>query len=184
MNLCLELCETEIFYLMKIWFILKAKTKKTSISSYSDGNLSWNLSKDEFFYFIGKDLIIQKSGRGNFAVIFARHEYMKKKENILCDQKRIIIVKLKDDIYWISLSTKENMLIRFVKNFCDLKYGGRNRGTIKTCKMKTRCFLWSIWSGWSKHRQLPTIWINFIGCGLFYLQILKVLGVHFKTFDN
>lgn len=127
MNLCLELCETEIFYLMKIWFILKAKTKKTPISSYSHSNLPWNLSKDEFFYFIGKDLIIQKSGRGNFAVIFARHEYMKKKENILCDQKRII-VKLKDDIYWISLSTKENMLIRFVKNFLWLKVWWKKQG--------------------------------------------------------
>lgn len=127
MNLCLELCETEIFYLMKIWFILKAKTKKTPISSYSHSNLPWNLSKDEFFYFIGKDLIIQKSGRGNFAVIFARHEYMKKKENILCDQRRII-VKLKDDIYWISLSTKENMLIRFVKNFLWLKVWWKKQG--------------------------------------------------------
>lgn len=127
MNLCLELCETEIFYLMKIWFILKAKTKKTPISSYSHSNLPWNLSKDEFFYFIGKDLIIQKSGRGNFAVIFARHEYMKKKENILCDQKRII-VKLKDDIYWISLSTKEKMLIRFVKNFLWLKVWWKKQG--------------------------------------------------------
>ena len=49
-----------------------------------------NLSKN-------KDLIVQKSNKGNSVVTVDWQDYIKKIDNILTDQKNFIKVNLKDD---------------------------------------------------------------------------------------
>ena len=44
-----------------------------------------------------KDLIIQKSGKGNSMVIVGRQDYIEKISSILSDQKKFTIVNLKYD---------------------------------------------------------------------------------------
>ena len=59
-----------------------------------------NLSKEEFTVLQNlsqnKDLIIQKSDKGNSVVIVQRQDYLEKM-NILSDQKKFSKVSLKDD---------------------------------------------------------------------------------------
>ena len=59
-----------------------------------------NLSKEEFIalqnLFINKDLIIQKSDKGNSVAIVQRQDYLKKM-NILSEQKKFSKVGLKDE---------------------------------------------------------------------------------------
>ena len=60
-----------------------------------------NLSKEEFTALQNlsknKDLIIQKSDKGNSVVIVLRQDYLEKMNDILSDQKKFIKVSLKDD---------------------------------------------------------------------------------------
>ena len=59
-----------------------------------------NLSKEEFIALqnlsINKDLIIQKSDKGNSVAIVQRQDYLKKM-NILSEQKKFSKVGLKDE---------------------------------------------------------------------------------------
>ena len=43
------------------------------------------------------DLIIQKSGEGNYVVIVDRQDYMKQMNNIFSYQKKFIMVNMNDD---------------------------------------------------------------------------------------
>ena len=80
----------------------KAKTKEAALSSFGPykSNVPQNLSNDEFIALQNlsknKDLIIQKSGKGNSVVIINRQDYIKKMDNILIDQKIFNTVNLKD----------------------------------------------------------------------------------------
>ena len=74
---------------------VKAKTKEAALSSYRsyNNNVPQNLSKEEFTALQNfskiKDLIIQKSNKGNSVVIFQREDYLKKMNDILSDQKKL-----------------------------------------------------------------------------------------------
>ena len=60
-----------------------------------------NLSKDEFIALQNlsknKDLIIQKSDKGNSMVTVDRQDYTKNTDNILCDHKKFTKLNLKGD---------------------------------------------------------------------------------------
>ena len=60
-----------------------------------------NFSNDEYIALKklskNKDLIIQKSDTGNSVVVLDRKDYIKKINNILSDQKKFVMVNLKDD---------------------------------------------------------------------------------------
>ena len=62
-----------------------------------------NLSKEEFTALQNlsknKDLIIQKSDKGNSVVIVQKQDYLEKMNDILSDQKKFSKVRLKDDTY-------------------------------------------------------------------------------------
>ena len=82
---------------------VKTKTKEVALSSYRfcNNNLPQNLSKEEFIASQNssknKDLIIQKSDKGNSVVIVQRQDYLEKMNDILSDQKKFSKVSLKDD---------------------------------------------------------------------------------------
>ena len=74
-----------------------------ALSSYRsyNNNVPRNLSKEEFTALQNlsknKDLIIQKSDKGNSVVIVQREDYLEKMNDILSDQKKFSKVSLKDD---------------------------------------------------------------------------------------
>ena len=82
---------------------VKTKTKEAALSSYRsyNNNVPQNLSKEEFTALQNlsknKDLIIQKSDKGNSVVIVQRQDYLKKMNDILSNQKKFSKVSLKDD---------------------------------------------------------------------------------------
>ena len=63
--------------------------------------MTQNLSKEEFTALKNlskdKDLIIQKSDKGNCCYIVQRQDYLEKMNDILSDQKKFSKVNLKDD---------------------------------------------------------------------------------------
>ena len=73
---------------------VKAKTKQTALSSYRsyNNNLPQSLSKEEFIALQNfskyKDMIIQKSDKGNCVVIVDRQDYLKKMDDTSSDQKK------------------------------------------------------------------------------------------------
>ena len=80
-----------------------AKTKEAALSSYRsyNNNVPQNLSKEEFTALQNlsknKDLIIQKSDKGNSVVIVQRQDYLQKMNDVLSDQKKFSKVSLKND---------------------------------------------------------------------------------------
>ena len=60
-----------------------------------------NFSNDEYIALKklskNKDLIIHKSDTGNSVVVLDRKDYIKKMNNTLSDQKKFVMVNLKDD---------------------------------------------------------------------------------------
>ena len=82
---------------------VKAKTKEVAPSSYRsyNSNKPQNLPKEEFIALQNlsknKDLIIQKSDKGNSVVIVQRQDYLNKMTDILNDLQKFSKVSLKDD---------------------------------------------------------------------------------------
>ena len=80
---------------------VKAKTKEATLSSYRpyNNNAHQSLSKEEFIALQNlsknKDLIIQKSDKGNSAVIVQRQDYLMKMND--SGHKKFSKVSLKDD---------------------------------------------------------------------------------------
>ena len=97
-----DICNLDILSNEDLDFV-KAKTKEAALSSYRsyNNNVHQNLSKEEFTALQNlsknKDLIIQKSDKGNSAVIVQRQDYLEKMNDILSDQKKFSKVSLKDD---------------------------------------------------------------------------------------
>ena len=57
-----------------------------------------------------KDIVIQKSGKGNSAVIVDKETYIKIMENLLSDQRKLERVTLKNDAFL-------NFVVNQVKHF-------------------------------------------------------------------
>ena len=84
---------------------VKAKTKETALSSFRQYNKNpkQNLSKEELVDLTNrsknKDIVIQKSDKGNSAVIVDKDTCIKRMENLLSDQRKPEIVNLKNDAF-------------------------------------------------------------------------------------
>ena len=83
--------------------MLKPKLRKQHylLIDLTNNNIPQILSKEEFIALQNlsknKDLIIQKSDKGNSVVIVQRQDYLKKMNDILSDQKKFSKASLKDD---------------------------------------------------------------------------------------
>ena len=98
-----DICNLEI--LSNELDFVKTKTKETVLSSFRQYNKNpqQNLSKEELTALINlsknKDIIIQKSDKGNTVVIVNKGTYIKRMENLLSDQREFEKVTLKNDIF-------------------------------------------------------------------------------------
>ena len=84
-----------------------------------------NLSKEEFTALQSlsknKDLIIQKSDKGNSVVIVQRQDYLKKMNDILSDQRKFSKVSLKDDILLNFAINQEKHIDKVLKKLVESK---------------------------------------------------------------
>ena len=112
----------------------KAKTKEAALASYRsyNNNVPQNLSKEEFTALQNlsknKDLIIQKSDKGNSAVIVQREDHLKKLNDILSDQKKSSKVSLEDDTLFTFDINPEEHVDKVLKNLVESKSMTRKLG--------------------------------------------------------
>ena len=87
--------------------------------------MSQNLSKEELIALQNlsknKDLIIQKSDRGNSVGIVQRQDYIKKINDFLSDQKKFSKVSLKDDILLNLAISQEKQVDKVPKKLSESK---------------------------------------------------------------
>ena len=87
--------------------------------------MSQNLSKEELIALQNlsknKDLIIQKSDRGNSVGIVQRQYYIKKINDFLSDQKKFSKVSLKDDILLNLAISQEKQVDKVPKKLSESK---------------------------------------------------------------
>ena len=104
---------------------LKTKTKEAAPSYRSyNNNVPQNLSKEEFAALPNlsknKDLIIQKSDKGNSVVIVQRQD-LEKMNDILSDQKKYSKVSLKDGTLLDFAINQEKHIDKVLKKFVESK---------------------------------------------------------------
>ena len=74
---------------------VKIKTKETALFSFRQYNKNpqQNLSKEELVALTSlsksKDIVIQKSDNSNLVVLIDKDAYIKRMENLLCDQRKL-----------------------------------------------------------------------------------------------
>ena len=99
---------------------VKTKTKETALSSFREYNRNpqeklaalTNLSKN-------KDLVIQKSDKGNSVVIVDKDTYIKRMGNLLSDQRKFEKVTLKNDAFLNFVVNQEKRIDTIFKNLVD-----------------------------------------------------------------
>ena len=103
----------------------KTKTKETALSSFRQYNKSpqQNLSKEELAALASlsknKDIVIQKSDKGNSVVIVDKETYIKRMENLLNDQGKFERVTLKNDAFLNFVVNQEKCIDTIFKNLVD-----------------------------------------------------------------
>ena len=106
---------------------VKAKTKEAALSSYRsyNNNMPQNLPKEEFTALQNlsknKDLIIQKSDKGNSVVIIQRQNYLEKMNDIWSEQKKFSKVSLKGDTLFNFAINQEKHVDKVLKKFVESK---------------------------------------------------------------
>ena len=105
---------------------LKAKIKDCALSSfklYNEKGTVSSLYKDEIFalktLFENKDLIIQKSDKGNSIVLINKSDYLGRIYNILSDSKKIVKSSVLDDKHLnfiIGIEKKLTYLLKELKH--------------------------------------------------------------------
>ena len=104
---------------------VKTKTKETALSSFRQYNKNpqQNLSKEELSALTdlskNKDIVIQKSDKGNSVVIVDKDTYIIRMENILSDQKKFEKVTLKNDVFLNFVVNQEKRIDIIFKNLVD-----------------------------------------------------------------
>ena len=104
---------------------VKTKTKETALSSFRQYNKSpqQNLSKEELPALASlsknKDVVIQKSDKGNSVAIVDKETYIKRIENLLSDQRKFERVTLKNDAFLNFLVSQEKRIDTIFKNLDD-----------------------------------------------------------------
>ena len=104
---------------------VKTETKKTALSSFKQYNKSpqQNLSKEELVALASlsknKDIVIQKSDKGNSVVIVDKETYIKRMENLLSDERKFERVTLKNDAFLNFVVNQEKRIDTIFKNLVD-----------------------------------------------------------------
>ena len=104
---------------------VKTKTKETALSSFRQYNKNpqQNLSKEELTALTNlsknKDIIIQKSDKGNSVVIVDKDTYVKRMENLLSDQRKFEKVTSKNYAFLNFLVNQEKRIDTIFKNLVD-----------------------------------------------------------------
>ena len=100
---------------------VKTKTKETALSSFRQYNKSpqQNLSKEELAALASlsknKDIVIQKSDKGNSVVIVDKETYIKRMENLLSNER----VTLKNDAFLNFVVNQGKHIDTIFKNLVD-----------------------------------------------------------------
>ena len=82
---------------------VKTRTKEAALSSYPDynNNVPQHLSKEEFFALQNlrknKNIVIQKSDKGNSVVVVDKADYLDKMDNLLNDTRKFEKINLNND---------------------------------------------------------------------------------------
>ena len=101
---------------------MKTKTKETALSSFRQYNKSpqQNLPKEELAALASlsknKDIVIQKSDKGNSVVIVDKETYIKRMENLLNDKRKLERVTLKNDAFLNFVVNQEKGIDTLFKN--------------------------------------------------------------------
>ena len=104
---------------------MKIKTKKTALSSFRQYSNSpqQNLSKEELAALASlstnKDIVIQKSDKGNSVVIVDKETYIKRMEKVLSDKRKFERVSLKNDAFLNFVVNQEKRKDTIFKNLVD-----------------------------------------------------------------
>ena len=104
---------------------VKTKTKETALSSFRQYNKSpqQNLSKEELAALASlsknKDIVIQKSDKGNSVVIVDKETYIKRMENLLSDERKFERVTLKNDAFLNFVVNQGKHIDTIFKNLVD-----------------------------------------------------------------
>ena len=104
---------------------MKTKTKEIALSLFRQYNKNpqQNLSKEELTALTNlsknKDIIIQKSDKGNSVVIVDKDTYVIKMENLLSDQRKFEKVTLKNDAFLNFVVNQEKHIDTIFKNLVD-----------------------------------------------------------------
>ena len=104
---------------------MKTKPKETALSSFRQYNKNpkQNLSKEELAALTNlsknKDIVIQKSDKGNSVVIVDRDTYIKRMENVLSDQRKLEKVTLKNDAFLNFVVNQEKLIDNIFKKLVD-----------------------------------------------------------------
>ena len=119
-----DICNLEILSNEDLDFV-KTKTKETTLSSFRQYNKNpqQNLSKEELAALANlsknKDIVIQKSDKGNSAVIVDKDTYIKRMENLLSDQRKFEKVTLKNDTFLNFVVNQESITDTIFKKLVD-----------------------------------------------------------------
>ena len=104
---------------------VKTKTKETALSSFRQCNKNpqQNLSKEELAALTNlsknKDIVIQKSDKGNSVVIVDKDTYIKRMENLLSDQRKFEKVTLRNHAFLNFVINQEKRIDTIFKNLVD-----------------------------------------------------------------
>ena len=104
---------------------VRKKTKETTLLSFRQYNKNpqQNLSKEELTALTNlsknKDIVIQKSDKGNSVVIVDKDTYIKRMENLLSDQRKFEKVTLKNDAFLNFVVNQEKRIDNIFKNLVD-----------------------------------------------------------------
>ena len=104
---------------------IKTKTKDIALSSFRtyNNNVPQHLSKGEFDALKNlsqnKQIVIQKSDKGNSIVIVDRVKYIEKMENFLSDQSKFQKIALKDDNFLNFITSQEKRIDKICKKLVD-----------------------------------------------------------------
>ena len=105
---------------------IKTKTKDIALSSFRtyNNNVPQHLSKGEFVALKNlsqnKQIVIQKSDKGNSIVIVDRVKYIEKMENFLSDQSKFQKITIKDDNLLNFITSQEKRIDKIFKNLLTL----------------------------------------------------------------
>ena len=98
---------------------VETKTKETALLSFRQYNKNpqQNLSKEELTALTNlsknKDIVIQKSDKGNSVAIVDKDTYIKRMENLLSDQRKFEKVTLKNDAFLNFVVNQEKRIDRY-----------------------------------------------------------------------